>query len=240
MMHLQVRLFGRCRELVGVDRIQLQLPEKASVQMALDVLRERHPKLNELADRLLVAVNEEYVDRSKALSDGDTLAVFPPVSGGANEDVFELTRGPIDVRGLVSRLLRHRDGAVVLFEGVVRDHSLGKAVLYLEYEAYEPMALRMMQRIGHEVHEKWPIDRLGIVHRLGRVEIGQTSVAIAVTSVHRRVAFEACQYAIDRLKKIVPIWKREFFEDGSRWVEGEPDEVSRRGVEASSPENMSG
>lgn len=226
MTRLHVHLFGHCRELAGVDRIQLDLPEEANVRMALDALRERYPKLNELADRLLVAVNEEYVAHSRPLSDGDIVAVFPPVSGGSNEDVFELTREPIDARGLVNRLLRHRDGAVVLFEGVVRDHSLGKTVLYLEYEAYESMALRMMARIGREVHERWPIDRLGIIHRLGRLEIGQTSVAIVVTAAHRRPAFEACHYAIDRLKKIVPIWKREFFEDGSRWVEGESGEAS--------------
>jgi len=132
-----------------------------------------------------------------------------------------LTRQPIDTRALVNELQQGGDGAVVVFEGVVRNHSGGRATRFLEYEAYEPMALAKMCEIAAEVEEKFPIDRVGMTHRLGHLEIGEASIVIVVTSAHRKPAFEACHYAIDRLKRIVPIWKKEFFEDGAVWVEGE-------------------
>ena len=113
------------------------------------------------------------------------------------------------------------DRAVVIFEGIVRNHSRGRATLYLEYEAYEPMAIRKMEELGDEAKQKCAIDGIGMIHRLGRLEIGETSVAIIVTAEHRRAAFDACQYAIDRLKQIVPVWKKEFFADGAVWAEGE-------------------
>jgi molybdopterin synthase catalytic subunit len=170
---------------------------------------------------LLFAVNEEYASPSHPLSDGDRLAVLPPVSGGeaAGGDIFEITRELIDIAGLRARLLEGDSGAVVIFDGVARNNTKGHRTLYLEYEGYEPMALRTMEQIAREIHERWAINRVGIIHRLGRIEITESSVVIVVTSAHRKIAFEACQYAIDRLKKIVPIWKKEYFEDGAVWVE---------------------
>jgi len=221
MITVKVKFFGQCRELIGAEVDEIGVPERTSVGAAFEVLKHRYPKLEQIAARLLFAVNDDYASLETTLSSDDTLAIFPPVSGGSEEDSFQITREPIDTPGLVKRLLRSRDGAVVAFEGVVRDHSMGQPVLYLEYEAYESMAMKMFGQIADEVHERWPVDRIGIIHRLGRLEIGQTSVAIVVTSAHRRVAFEACRYAIDRLKKIVPIWKREFFEDGAVWGDGE-------------------
>lgn len=221
MIQITVRFFGECKQLAGVERLCLDLPDASSVQAVLTTLYERYSSLTKLADRLLVAVNEQYALPDTLLAEGDTVAIFPPVSGGQSNDLFALTREPIDTPGLVKHLLRQQDGAVVTFEGVVRDHSMGKPVLYLDYEAYEPMAMKMLHQIGQEIHEKWPIDRVGIIHRLGRLQIGETSVAIVITSAHRKPAFEACQYAIDRLKKIVPIWKREYFQDGAVWVDGE-------------------
>jgi len=221
MVTIRVRFFAQCRDLAGTESAELHLSGEASVQTAMEIITGRYPKLKQLADRSLIAVNEDYASPQMLLADGDTLVIVPPVSGGADGDLVRLTREPIDTPGLMKRLLRNQDGAVVAFEGVVRDHSLGKTVLYLEYEGYEPMALKMLAEIAGEVHEKWPIDAIGIIHRLGRLEIGETSVAIVVTSAHRRPAFEACHYAIDRLKKIVPIWKREYFADGAVWVEGE-------------------
>jgi molybdopterin synthase catalytic subunit len=170
---------------------------------------------------LMFAVNEEYASPSQSLSDNDHLAILPPVSGGESEDVFEITREPIDIASLRARLLEGSSGAVVIFDGVARNNTRGRRTLYLEYEGYTEMAIKTMEQIGREVREQWSINRLGIVHRLGRIEITESSVVICVTSAHRRAAFEACQYAINRLKKIVPIWKKEYFEDGAVWVENE-------------------
>jgi molybdopterin synthase catalytic subunit len=142
------------------------------------------------------------------------------------EDVFEITREPIDKLGLEQRVLSGGAGAMVTFDGVVRDNTRGRRVVTLQYEAYEPMALKEMQRLGREVRERWPdVTGIGIIHRFGELEISDSSVAIVIASPHRRVAFEACHYAIDRLKQTVPIWKKEIFEDGEEWVEGQMPEI---------------
>lgn len=218
---ITILLFGQAREMVGADSLELTLAEPATVGSAFSLLKEKHPKLADMERSLLFAINEEYATFSQALADRDRLAVLPPVSGGepVDEDIFEITREPIDISGLRSRLLRGSSGAVVIFDGVARDNTRGRPTLYLEYEGYVDMALRMMEQIGREAHDKWAINRVGIIHRLGRVDITESSVVIVVTSAHRKVAFEACHYAIDRLKKIVPIWKKEYFEDGAVWVE---------------------
>ena len=216
-------LFGQVREWVGSTSLDLELEEPATVESAFAVLKSQRPRLAEMERSLLFAVNEEYASPSHPLSDGDRLAVLPPVSGGEAEsrDIFEITREPIDIAGLRARLLEGDSGAVVIFDGVARNNTKGRPTIYLEYEGYEPMALRTMEQIGREVHERWPINRVGIIHRLGRLDITESSVVIVVTSAHRKVAFEACHYAIDRLKKTVPIWKKEYFEDGAVWVENE-------------------
>lgn len=133
---------------------------------------------------------------------------------------YALTREQIDGRALVAKLVRGADGAVVTFEGVTRNHSQGRRTLGLEYDCYEPMAIQVMARVGREIAAAHTIGRLGIVHRLGRVEIGETSVVIVATAAHREAAFAACREGIDRLKRLVPIWKKEYFEDGAVWVEG--------------------
>lgn len=139
-----------------------------------------------------------------------------------NEDIFEITREPIDKAGLEQRLLTGAAGAVVTFDGVVRDQTKGRPVISLQYEAYVPMARKELQRLGTELRQRWPeIARIGIVHRFGELRISESSVVIVITSPHRRVAFEACHYAIDRLKQTVPIWKKEVFADGEQWVEGQ-------------------
>jgi molybdopterin synthase catalytic subunit len=159
------------------------------------------------------------------------------VSGGAGfaaesqdelGNYFAITRVEIDVRGLVKRLVRGPDGAAVTFEGVTREQSGGRRTRYLEYECYVPLAIKKMREIGAELLAAYPIDRIGMIHRVGRLEIGETSVAIVVTSAHRRPAFEASREAIDRLKRLVPIWKKEYFEDGEVWVEGQWDDAVPR------------
>jgi molybdopterin synthase catalytic subunit len=137
------------------------------------------------------------------------------------EDLFELVQAPIDVPALHRRVCGPEDGAIVIFDGFVRNESHGRATKFLDYEAYEPMALSKMREIGDQLHQKFAIRRVAIVHRLGRLEIGETSILIAVSAAHRAAAFDACRYAIDTLKKTVPIWKKEYFEDGAVWADGE-------------------
>ena len=224
-LHITALLFGQAREWVGTSNLDLTLDAPATVGSAFALLKTKHPRLAEMERSLLFAVNEDYALTSQPLSDGDTLAVLPPVSGGEAQlnDIFEITREPIDIAGLRARLLQGDSGAVVIFDGVARNNTKGRRTLYLEYEGYESMCVRTMEQIGREVHERWPINRLGIIHRLGHIDITESSVVIVVTSAHRKIAFEACHYAIDRLKGIVPIWKKEFFEDGSVWVDNVED-----------------
>jgi MoaE-MoaD fusion protein len=218
-------LFGQAREATGAETIELSVEEGATVESAFVALKSLHPRLAAMERSLMFAINEEYASREQTLSNNDRLAILPPVSGGEDrrKDILEITREPIDIVRLRARLLEGDSGAVVIFDGVVRDNTKGRRTLYLEYEGYTEMALKMMAQISREVHEQWAINRLGIIHRLGRIDITESSVVIIVTSAHRRIAFEACHYAIDRLKKIVPIWKKEFFEDGEVWVEGETE-----------------
>lgn len=214
-------LFGQAREFVGASSLDVEISAPATVGSAFAILKTDHPKLAQMERSLLFAVNEEYATLSDPLTDRDRLAILPPVSGGEPQDIIEITREPIDIANLRLRLLTGESGAVVIFDGVTRNNTKGRRTLYLEYEGYTDMALKTMTQIASEVHEKWPINRVGIIHRLGRIEISESSVVIVVTSAHRRAAFEACHYAIDRLKKIVPIWKKEYFEDGAVWVENE-------------------
>lgn len=229
-MRITALLFGQVREWVGASNLDLTVEAPATVESAFAVLKSLHPRLEDIERSLLFAVNEEYASASHPLSDGDHLAVLPPVSGGesASRDIFEITRKLIDIGNLRQRLLEGDSGAVVIFDGVARNNTKGRRTLYLEYQGYEPMAVRTMEQIGREVHERWPINRLGIVHRLGRIDTTESSVVIVVTSAHRKIAFEACHYAIDRLKRIVPIWKKEYFEDGAVWIENEEAEGSIR------------
>lgn len=219
-MKVKVLFFGPTHDLTGVEEQRVELPEGESLEGLWTECSKRFPRLGEMANSLLCAVNQEIADRSRLLRDGDEVAFLPPVSGGASEDFFLLTRQPIPTTELTRRLKTSEDGALVVFEGMVRNHSQGRRTLYLEYEAYEPMAVRKMEEIGREVKRRFEIDHVGMIHRLGRLEIGETSVAIFVTSAHRHAAFEACRYAIDRLKQIVPIWKKEYFEDGAAWAQG--------------------
>jgi MoaE-MoaD fusion protein len=139
----------------------------------------------------------------------------------SSTDLIAIVHEPIDPLALSTHVRGNGDGAIVIFDGFVRDHSKNRRTLYLEYEAYEPMALAKIQEIAAHLHENFPIHRVAVVHRLGRLEIGETSVYIAVSAAHRAAAFDACRYAIDTLKRTVPIWKKEFFEDGSVWADGE-------------------
>ena len=185
----------------------------------------RFPKLAEFRPSVAASLNQEYAEWRAPLAAGDEVAFLPPVSGGQQtavaEDIFLLVREAIQPRELVESLKAPEDGAAVVFDGFVRNNFKGRQTLYFEYEAYEPMAYAKMRAIGAQIREKFSVHRLAIVHRLGRLEIGDTSVFIAVSSPHRAAAFDACRYAIDTLKRTVPIWKKEFFAGGAVWAEGE-------------------
>ena len=231
--------FGAARDAVGHDEIDLALDAPANAASALSKLLADYPALKRFGNSLLLAVNQEYASSDQPISDGDELAVIPPVSGGSEEatetqrhgdrqkqeaaekDFFELTTDPIDVGGVARRVALPECGATVTLDGYAREWTRGRRTLYLVYEAYAPMALSEMNRLAEQAHSKFEIAHMGIVHRTGRLEIGETSVVIAVSAPHRRAAFEACEWAIRELKRTVPIWKKEVFEDGEVWVEGE-------------------
>jgi MoaE-MoaD fusion protein len=224
-MRVRVLFFGQLKEIVGLSQEDAELSDGARVQDLFERYGRRFPKLAEFRPSVAASLNQEYAEWRAPLAAGDEVAFLPPVSGGQQpalaEDVFLLVREPIQQRELVESLTAPADGAVVVFDGFVRDNFKGRQTLYLEYEAYEPMAYAKMRAIGEEIRTKFAIHRLGIVHRLGRLEIGETSVLIAVSSAHRAAAFDACRYAIDTLKRTVPIWKKEFFVGGAVWAEGE-------------------
>ncbi len=227
---VHVLFFGAARDAVGEEQIKFNCGDGATAGEALQKILSEHPALNRFGKSLLLAVNQEYADPKRELHEGDELAVFPPVSGGSagilpapseDRDFFELTTDPIDVAAVARRVVLPQCGATVTLDGYAREWTKGRRTLYLIYEAYEPMALTELERLGEQAREKFDIAHLGIVHRTGRLEIGETSVVISVSAPHRRAAFAACEWAIRELKRTVPIWKKEVFEDGEVWVEGE-------------------
>lgn len=232
MIRVRVLFFGAARDAVGHEQIEFQFEPPIDAAAARVALLARYPILQRFGNSLLFAVNQEYANGNRELREGDELAVFPPVSGGGGyarvprassdrDDFFELTTEPIDVGAVARRVVLPQCGATVTLDGYAREWTKGRRTLYLTYEAYEPMALSEMKRLGAQAHEKFEIAHLGIVHRTGRLEIGETSVVIAVSAPHRRAAFEACEWAIRELKRTVPIWKKEVFEDGEVWVQSE-------------------
>jgi molybdopterin synthase catalytic subunit len=232
-MQVRVLFFGVLKDLLSSSGEAVTLPEGATVAQLMEQLRNGngidhraesagHPVWSALA----VAVNREYSAASTVLRDGDEVALLPPVSGGADvaavAPMVTLTRERIDRDALVAALQQPGDGAVVVFDGIVRDNTRGRKTLYLDYEAYEEMAVNQMQKLAREAGERFAIDRVGVVHRLGRLEIGESSIVIVVTSAHRAAAFDACRWLIDTLKRTVPVWKKEHFADGAVWKDGEP------------------
>jgi molybdopterin synthase catalytic subunit len=231
-MRARVLFFGMLKDLVGRPAEEIDLPEGADLGSVFEHYAACYPRLRELASSIVTARNQEFADPATRLADGDEVAFLPPVSGGSDRDAaeiesdghyFALTRCPIDTRWVIAKVLNGADGAVVTFEGVVRNNTKGRPILYLDYECYEGMALKMLAKIGGELARAYPMTRVAMVHRLGRMLIGETSVAVIVTAPHRNVAFEAALEGINRLKKLVPIWKKEHFVDGEVWVEGEWD-----------------
>lgn len=229
-IHVTLLFFGAARDAAGQSQVELVLSSGPTAGQAREEILQQYPELRRFGRSLLFAVNQEYALADREVKDGDELAVFPPVSGGAateatetqkHKDFFELTTETIDVGAVARRVVLPECGATVTLDGYAREWTKGRRTLYLVYEGYMPMALRELQRLGREAHERFEIAHIGIVHRTGRLEIGETSVVIAVSAPHRAAAFAACEWAIRELKRTVPIWKKEVFEDGEVWVEGE-------------------
>ena len=208
-VHVTIRLFAGLRERAGTGRRELDLPDGASVAdvwAALDLGAE--------PPGLLYAVNRAYTEPDRPLADGDEVALIPPVSGGA----FRLTEGPVNLTAVVVQVVDERAGAIATFLGTVRAQSRDRNVIALEYEAYEDMAEEVIAEIADEVQERYDLCKVAVMHRTGRVEVGETSVAIAVSAPHRQDALAACADMIEALKARVPLWKKELYEGGEEWI----------------------
>jgi molybdopterin synthase catalytic subunit len=234
-LRIRVLFFGQLKDICGRVEETLDLPAGATVRAAFEHYAAQFPKLAGMAQSIVIARNQEFASPDETLRENDEVAMLPPVSGGSLHEIsdpsgnfFALTREVIDVRAAESRALQGIDGAIVTFHGVVRNNTRGRATTRLEYECYETMAIRKMAEIGREIAAQHAISRIVIIHRLGTLEIGEASVIVVVASPHRRPAFEAALEGINRLKKTVPIWKKEFFADGDVWVEGEWDDNAPR------------
>ncbi len=218
-MRIRVRLFARYREAVGREQIEIDLPEGGTVETAWSAIVARHPELAPYRPFTLFAVGHEYVPAEHRLQTDDELCLFPPVSGGAPDDIFRVVAEPLSPDAIAAAVDHSGAGGVVIFSGVVRNETGGRPVKFLEYEAHAPMAEAKLREIGGAIRSRWPsVKRVAMLHRVGRLEIGESSVLIAVSAAHRQEAFEACRYAIDTLKRTVPVWKKEHFEDGEVWV----------------------
>jgi molybdopterin synthase catalytic subunit len=233
-MQVHVLFFGVLRDLAGKSSDSLQLPEGGSVRDVLTQYEREIPALKKHLSSIALAVNEQYASPDTQLKADDEIALLPPVSGGAESPTIarhytSITREAIKTQQIVDSLKRGEDGAALAFEGIVRNQTRGRKTLYLDYEGYEPMALQEMQALASEALSKFQVRDVAIVHRLGRLQIGETSVLVAVASAHRAAAFDACRWLIDTLKRRVPIWKKEYFEDGAVWADGDafPPEIPR-------------
>ena len=238
-MRVRVLFFGMLKDLVGKSEDSIELGDGACVRDVLAQYASRFSRFNDSLNSLAVAVNQQYAGPDTILKSSDEVAFLPPVSGGAPDGIATpaggptspagsdrrhtiIVRTPVDTQRTVATLKRGDDGAAVTFEGIVRNQTRGRRTLYLDYEAYEDMALQQLEQLASEALQKFQIRDVAIVHRLGHLEIGETSVLIAVASAHRGPAFDACRWIIDTLKRTVPIWKKEYFEDGAVWADGEP------------------
>jgi len=238
-MEIHILFFGLLKDVCGCSEDTLRVPLGANAGFVFDHYAAIFPKLQEMAHSIVIARNQEFTTRNQELTDGDEIALLPPVSGGSSNlpiheiadpegHYFALTRAAIDLRALETRLLQGLDGASVTFQGVVRNNTRGRATLRLDYECYETMAIRKMAEIGRALAAEFAISRIALVHRLGTMEIGEASVVVVAVAPHRRPAFDAALEGINRLKRLVPVWKKEHFADGEVWVEGQWDSNAPR------------
>src|SRR4051794_19669646 len=237
-MRIRLLYLGMLKEMAGIAAESIKLPDGSTAADLWARVVERFPKMKGYERSIAISVNQEFAARSTVLDEGDEVGLLPPVSGGVDAAPGDLVsehcriqRERIDSEAILQAIKQPEDGAVTLFDGIVRDSTRGRRTLYLNYEAYEGMALKQMEGLAQHALANYKIRDVRLVHRLGRLEIGETSVLIVVASGHRGAAFDACRYLIDTLKKQVPIWKKEYFEDGAVWADGEPfpDSVAKAG-----------
>jgi len=226
-MRVSLRLFAGLHDLVGTKDIVMELPEGARIHDLQSRLADEYPIVQPLLKTLVFAIDDEYIPTDEELHDGAEVSLIPPVSGGA--ELFWLTAERLEPRHqeMIDLVRRDESGAVVVFYGVVRNNAEGRRVLRLEYEAHESMALRKMHEVADEVKRRFPdVGEIGIWHRIGTLKVGEASLLVALSSPHRKEGFEACHFAVDRVKEVVPVWKKEHFADGgAAWVEGHPVDV---------------
>lgn len=224
-MKITIKLFARMRELAGAGMLERDIADQSTISDLLQNLQAEFPRLVEASSRTIISVNKEFASPETRLSDGDEVAFFPPVSGGTgrSDDHFAVTFEPISLDEIATKVIKPETGAVAVFGGTVRNESVGKAVEHLEYEAYTEMALAKLRQVAEEARQQWPkIVDIAIVQRIGHLEVGEQAVIVAVSTPHRYDGcFEACAFAINRLKEIVPIWKKEVGPDGTEWIEGD-------------------
>lgn len=236
-MKVSVKLFATLKDKAGTDCIDIDVPDGASIKELIESIAAAYPNLKENAEAALVAINQEFAFPDDTLEASDEIALFPPVSGGAEHpDFYAITADKLDLNDLISKITIPETGAVCMFSGTVRGVTLDSdgdlQTDHLVYEAYEPMAINKLKQVGDEIREKFPkVHGVAAVQTIGRREVGETTVLVACSSRHRGDGiFEAAQYGIDRLKEIVPVWKKEFGPDGTSWIEGDyhptPDDVT--------------
>jgi MoaE-MoaD fusion protein len=226
MNRLTIKLFATLRERARTAELTREFPDGVTVGEIWNQLLADFPALGGHHDGVAFAVNQEYVREDFRPAKGDEIAFIPPVSGGVDEPIgkaswvgpVSIGHEPVDIEALERAVADPGAGATVTFAGTTRNGNAGRRVLRLEYEAYEPMALSEMRKLAREAGERFKVVRIAIQHRIGFVAIGETSVAISVSAAHRAEAFDACRFAIDRLKEVVPVWKKEYFEGGEVWI----------------------
>lgn len=220
-MQVTLRYFAMIRETIGKAEEERTIPAGTTAGALFDAISEEYPRLRPMKRATMLMVNQAYVPASQPLQDGDEVAFIPPVSGGSAQ--YLVTTEPLDPRAVEEIVASDAAGAIVTFTGTVRGNARGQAVTALDYEAYAPAAEKMLAQIGNEIDERWQVEGTAMHHRTGRLGIGEISVVIAVAAAHRDEAFAACHYAIERIKAIVPIWKKEFYTDGAVWIGSEAD-----------------
>ncbi|MDF2679458.1 MAG: molybdopterin synthase catalytic subunit [Brevibacillus sp.] len=215
-MTVTILLFAGLAERANEREIQLTLPEQANVRDLLDAVAQQHAALAPLLGSCFVSINHEYASPDRIIAKGDEIALLPPVSGG-EEPRFSITEEPLSADKLVRMVSNPHAGAILTFVGTVREFTHGQRTVYLSYEAYAPMAVEKMKQVAAEIEERWPGAQVAMQHRIGDLQVEEIAVVVAVATAHRNESFEAGRYAIERLKQIVPIWKKEMWEDGSEW-----------------------